>query len=87
MTEPERLASALMADLHNNNLMRTVNLEAAAHTIKNAFIAAISAERSECAKIADAHAAQWDASYREEGPRASDMASQIAAAIRARGTQ
>lgn len=46
---------------------------------------AIAAEREECAKIADALDQRWGLSHRDVTPHASEVAEQIAAAIRARG--
>jgi hypothetical protein len=42
-----------MADLHNDRLMTTVDLDGAANRIKDAIEQAIAAEREACAKILD----------------------------------
>jgi hypothetical protein len=58
VSEPERLASELMADLHNNRLMTTVDLDGAANRIKDAIEEAIAAETHRCANIVTAIAGQ-----------------------------
>jgi hypothetical protein len=91
VSEPERLASELMADLHNNSLMTTVDLDGAANRIKDAIEQAIADEHAVCAKIIDASIVKVRAMQIQdemEGMYQSGMiagALAIAAAIRARG--